>query len=430
MRSIERAAVRNQRLNGDLATLLAWKSDYATQVPVDVVITTNEINDRHGTGVLVKRILEGRRNIFSIRFRNDWGDPQFGDWNLCLKQSGFAPWDTIRPEAFRNILRLFGGHKVRNVLCVPFLVDEPMAAIALHEVFGARLCAYVMDDQNVASNHIPDVLMREFLQRCSLRLATHPELRVAYERKYGLPFYLLPAVAPDRLIAREPIQPAIALHEKTGGKRGAMIGSFWDQSWFDRLCAALVPTGYSIDWFGNNRSPFVKFPKEQLLRARINPRGIVSEDQLAIELREYPFVIVPTGTFDPSETNTPVTLLSLPGRIPFATAVSQTPILVVGSTSTCASRFVKHFGIGQTVGYDRRELKDAMDRLRDPKAQVAMRSNAARIAPAFSDCGVVEWLQESMELGRAADNRFEDAFEGYEVVGRTPGSAADALVGF
>ena len=135
--------------------------------------------------------------------------------------------------------------------------------------------------------------MREFLERCSLRLATHPELRVAYERKYGLPFYLLPAVAPDRLIAREPTQPrddihVVDMHDKTGGKRGAMIGSFWDQSWFDRLCAALAPTGYSIDWFGNNRSPFVRFPKEQLLRARINPRGIVSEDQLAAELREYP----------------------------------------------------------------------------------------------------------------------------------------------
>jgi hypothetical protein len=422
MRSIETAIARNQRLNGDLAALLAWKSDYATQAPVDVVITTNEINDRHGTGVLVKRILEGRRNIFSIRFRNDWGDPQFGDWNLYLQQSGSAPWDTIRPEAFRNVLRIFGGHKVRNVLCVPFLVDEPMASIALHEVFGARLCAYVMDDQNVAANHIPDVLMREFLQRCSLRLATHPELRVAYERKYGLPFYLLPAVAPDRLIAREPTQPQIDIHgadkhEKASDKRGAMIGSFWDQSWFDRLCAALAPTGYSIDWFGNNRSPFVKFPKEQLSRARINPRGIVSEDQLAAELREYPFVIVPTGTFDPSETNTPVTSLSLPGRIPFATAVSQTPILVVGSTSTCASRFVRHFGIGETVSYDRRELKDAMDRLRDPKTQVAMRGNAVRIAHAFSDRGVVEWLQESMELGRAADNRFEDAFSGYQADG-------------
>ncbi len=302
-----------------------------------------------------------------------------------------------------------------------------MASIALHEVFGARLCAYVMDDQNVAANHIPDVLMREFLHRCSLRLATHPELRVAYERKYGLPFYLLPAVAPDRLIAREPTQPqkdihVVDMHDKTGGKRGAMIGSFWDQSWFDRLCAALAPTGYSIDWFGNNRSPFVRFPKEQLLCAGSTRAELFPEDQLAAALREYPFVIVPTGTFDFSETNTPVTSLSLPGRIPFATAVSQTPILVVGSTGTCASRFVKHFGIGQTVGYDRRELKDAMDRLRDPKTQVDMRSNAARIAPAFSDRGVVEWLQESMELGRAADNRFEDAFEGYEVVGRTPGS--------
>jgi hypothetical protein len=37
--------------------------------PIDVVVTINEVNDRHGTGPLVKRIFHGRRHVFSIRSR-------------------------------------------------------------------------------------------------------------------------------------------------------------------------------------------------------------------------------------------------------------------------------------------------------------------------------------------------------------------------
>ena len=35
--------------------------------PIDVVVTLNEINDQHGTGPLVKRVLKGRPWAKSIR---------------------------------------------------------------------------------------------------------------------------------------------------------------------------------------------------------------------------------------------------------------------------------------------------------------------------------------------------------------------------
>jgi hypothetical protein len=408
----------NDRLRAKLDAFLAWKSDYAkgdaNQREIDVLITTNEMNDRHGTGVLIKRILERpehtppRRNLFCIRFQNDWGDHDLGDWNIRLPKTGGN-----RVECFRNVLQLLRGRKVRQVLCVPFQVDELTASIAVQEAFGARLCAYVMDDQNVAADGIPDELMREFLQKSSLRLATHPELRSAYERKFGMPFSLLPAVAPDALIPRSVLPPVVDSGNYSG--RGALLGSFWDQSWFDRLCAALETSGRKIDWFGNHRSPFVEFSDENLRRARIRPFGIVSEERLAMELRVYPFIIVPTGTFDPAEKNYSVASLSLPGRIPLAAAISQTPLLVIGGKDTCAARFVKHFGIGETVPYNGVEIRAAMDRLSDERTQLEMRGKAARMGRAFSDVGIGEWLEESIALGRAADGRFEEIFAGYAV---------------
>ena len=83
--------------------------------PIDVVVTLNEVNDRHGTGPLIKRILKGRRNILSIRSRDDWGHQDFGDWHLRISQKG-----RTRPECFGDVLRILAGRNVRSVLCVPF----------------------------------------------------------------------------------------------------------------------------------------------------------------------------------------------------------------------------------------------------------------------------------------------------------------------
>src|ERR1035438_3264789 len=151
-------------------------ADANPATPIHVVVTANEVNHLHGTGPLVQRIFKNRRNIFAIRARNDWGVHDFGDWNVCLE-----PRARNRSEAFTNVLSVLRGRDVASVLCVPFLPDELLTSIAIHECFGAMLCVYLMDDQNVASHDIPDALMREFLERCSLRLATHPELRSAYE---------------------------------------------------------------------------------------------------------------------------------------------------------------------------------------------------------------------------------------------------------
>lgn len=388
------AIVENARLRARLSRIV----DPNELKPVDVVITANEINDRHGTGVLLQRILDGG-NLFSIRSRDDWGVADFGRWTATISQRGFN-----RPEWFRNVLRVLAGRTIGNVMCVPFLPEEAATAITIEEIFGARLCTYLMDDQNVLVESIPDPLMRELLEKSVVRFATHPELRAAYEQKYGLKFFLLPAVVPDDLIARETVAPAI-LH-----KHGAMIGSIWDQTWLDQLCAAL-PGEWTIDWFGNHRFWSLDASAAALVKSGIAAHGVIPERQLAAELRKYPFAIVPVAAS--AQSNRGELALSLPGRILFAMAASQTPILVIGSEQSCAARFVGHFGIGVAAPYEARKVAAAMQLLSDPENQRAMRSRAAAIGMRFSDRGVKPWVRASMERGHAADSRFEDAFAGY-----------------
>jgi hypothetical protein len=367
---------------------------------VDVVVTPNEMNDKHGTGVLVKRVFAGCTGIVSVRARNDYGgDHSFGDTSLVLPQQGLS-----RADAFRQVLLAFEGRDVRRVACIPFASDDLVTSIALKEAFGARLAMWIMDDQNVAGNGIPDSLMREALEKSSLRLTTHPEMREAYERKYGLPFALLPAVVPGALVSPDPV-PAPA------DAAGALVGSVWAREWLERLCRTVGPTGCRIDWYGNHLSPYLRIAPGELEACGIHPQGILPEPALAATMRSVAFAVVPTGTID-GDVGVARALaeLSLPGRILFVAATSSTPVIVLGSEQTSAARFVRRFDIGTCVPYDPGAFRGAVDEITRPDVQARMRRNAARLGPPLSGDGIGEWLWSSLERGEPVDDRFEALF--------------------
>jgi hypothetical protein len=366
---------------------------------IDVVVTLNEVNDRHGTGPLVQRVLASRRRILSIRARFDYGIQEFGEWSAILSHKG-----KTTSQIREDVQQALGDLHVDRVLCVPYEADQLLTSIAIHDLCQAPVCTWIMDDQNIAAHRIPDAVMREALTKSSLRLATHPELCRAYERKFGLPFFILPAVVPERLLCRRPCAAEVR------PLRAALVGSIWEQSWFDQLCRTLEGSGLAIDWFGNHRSPWVHYREADLARAGIHPHGVVPEERLAEELRRYSFAIVPVSPLDGSDSNPGIATLSLPGRILFIAAASNTPTLVIGGEATCGAHFVKHFGIGEVIPYRSASFLAAAERLSLPETQAAMRSNATRLAPALSDQGISDWLLQSTRRAEPADQRFQQLF--------------------
>ncbi len=385
---------------GSLRALFLSEKLARAEVGYDVVITPNEINYKHGTGFLVDRLFGNRANILSIRAANHYGgDHHFGDESLLITHEHLS-----RPRSIEQTLRNLGGRIPKRIFCVPFLSADLLTAITLCDVFKAPLCLYLMDDQNITTPAIPDSLMQEFLDRCALRLTTHSEMRDAYESKYGRKFYLLPAVVPGRLISTSISQPEPELVRK---RTGALVGSIWGRAWWDRLKNAICDSGLACDWFGNHKSPIFRISAEELAKARINAKGVVSEEVLAHHLRRFQFAIVPTGTLDENDDAAWASALSLPGRILFILATSNTPIILMGSSKTPAARLIEHFRIGVRCDYTTESFLSAVHRIIDPKCQAEMRTNAVRIAPNLSADGIGEWIDRSLELGRACDDRFE-----------------------
>ncbi|MEL4898651.1 FkbM family methyltransferase [Crocosphaera sp. Alani8] len=413
--SLEAIISKNNLIRDELSSLISGQTTTTQKDPSlpdiplknpDVILTPNEVNLRHGTGVIVRNIFSDSDNILSIRFHNYYdGKQDFGDVKFCFCIDGLS-----RAEAFTKLTQLFQGIQPKRILCVVYSPQEVIAAIALKEIFNAPLCTYIMDDNNLYTsddNTISSDLMEELLQKSSLRLAISPELRVAYEQRYGLKFWLLPPIIAPNLITEE--IPNIAT-ETSSEKRGILIGNIWSQQYLDYLRDAIRDTSVQVDWYFNNyyNPAWLTIDEEEFAKEGIFVHPPLAESDLRQTLKKYKFAIIPSGKLDTTDNIQNIARLSLPTRIPFILATSNTPLLVLGSKSTAAARFVARFEVGMVCDYNPEAVEEAVSFMDSTETQQTMRQKAVSLAKKFSSEGIAKWLWDSLEKGEPSDDKFEN----------------------
>jgi hypothetical protein len=369
----------------------------------DAIVSHIEVNDHHGVGVLLARMFGQCENIVSIRSKDFYeGRQAFGAAHFCISHGSAS-----RDEVFWKVLKSLRGSTVKRVLCVPYFPDDVLNAIALKELFGVPLCTFLMDDQNLTADGIPDSLMRELLAKSALRLAISPELYAGYELKYGYKMWFMPPLVSDRFILTRVNQlPDTALESKSA----VIIGNIWGQRWLELLRHTVRDSGVTLRWYNNGEFRFVSCTKEALAGDGILLQDASRDpDERMVELlRQAPFVVVPSGVLDDTDDRRFIAQLSLPSRIPYILATSQAPMLVMGSPETAAARFVSTAGIGIVAPYDRRAFQDAVQRISRPDLNLKMRRAAMQLAMGFTDAGGAEWLWQSLARGEPVDGRYEE----------------------
>ena len=377
----------------------------ARQAPRDanVIVAHIEINDHHGVGVLLERLFRSEPDIVSFRSRDFYGGRQdFGSMHACL-----AHQDDPRDAVVWSVLQAMRGGSARRVLSVPYFSDDALTAIALKEAFGAPLCTFLMDDQNLHIAGIPDAVMNELLSKSSLRLAISPQMCEGYEAKYRRQMWFMPPLAPTRLI---PLELNRLCDNELSAGQPLVLGNIWGQRWVTLLRETVRGSGVSLKWHNNGQFPWLPCSKDDLARDGILPQdGVAEPDDLLVGiLRRAPFVVLPSGTLDSSDDRRFIAQLSFPSRIPYILATSHTPILVLGSAATAAAQIVKRLGIGMVAAYGRSEFLDAVERILRPDVNLAMRRAAFVASNRFADRGAADWLWDSLAKGEPVDRRYED----------------------
>jgi hypothetical protein len=365
----------------------------------DVIISHVEISDRHGVGKLLQMMFLGEPNIISIRSANLYeGKHELGDVALCISHA-----DKSKDAVFRHVLNIMGDHTAGRALCVPYFPDDAQTAIAIKEIYGVPMCTYIMDDQNVCTDGIPDRLMHDLLTKSELVLGISAEICRAYEQKYGCKVWPMPPLVPGRLIPSRLNMP-----RTEPDMHGVVIGNIWGQKWIELLRTTVRGSGIRLSWYCNGEFRWLPCGRDSLIEDFIIPCDPLKEDALVHVLREAWFAVVPTGLLDEADDRRFIAQLSLPSRIPYMMATSHVPILVLGSPQTPAARFVENFGIGAVTEYRREAFVQAVNTLMQPALNLAMRKRALAAAARFTDSGAAEWIWQSLARGEPIDQRYED----------------------
>jgi len=367
----------------------------------DVIVSHVEVSDRHGVGKLLQMMFQHEPNIITVRSLDLYeGQNELGDDNILIAHSNKS-----RESVFAHVLSCMGDHTVRRALCIPYYPDDVRNALAIRDIYGVPLCTYIMDDQNVCTNGIPDDLMAELLDRSRLILGISSEMCTIYSRKYNRKIWPMPPLVPGRLIPSHLIVP-----NYTPLMRGVIVGNIYGQKWVQMLRAAVRGSGVKLSWYNNGEFRWLPCDcdKDSLNEDSIVPCMPLKDDPLVAMLRNEWFAVLPSGFLSAGDDAHFLAQLSLPSRLTYMLATSHIPVLVLGSENTAAARFVHQYGVGTVVPYETQRFADAVKYMIRQDVNLAMRRKALAMAARFTDVGAAEWIWESLKNGAPIDQRYTD----------------------
>jgi hypothetical protein len=166
-----------------------------------VVVSPCEINSRHGTGLLIKYLVKDFSEVATVNSISCYNDDR-----IPSRIHHYLPKQSMsRAEIYDQVFNWFCGSPPKEAYVVPYFESDMLIALALNDLFKTKICLHVMDDNCLFSNAIQLDVAAETIEKSTLVLAISPEMKQAYEQRFGKRIWLLPPIVPDHLIATDPI---------------------------------------------------------------------------------------------------------------------------------------------------------------------------------------------------------------------------------
>lgn len=362
-----------------------------------LLITHAELCGRHGTGALLIKLLRNEPSLTVFYSRDFFKTQDTEAPAFHIVHSGG------RAQNGAKLVRsLLAERKTRRILCVPFYTDDVQTALTAQACTGAPLALYVMDDQNIHVNEIPDDMMGRLIEKANICFAISPALCAAYEQKYQRRFWLAPPTADPDLF----VPPDYHFTPNTP-PHGLLIGNVWSAQILSRFRETIRLSGLQLDWCGNAGKPFVELDPEEVKKEGIFLRSHLPEPSLIELARAADYAVIPGGTLDGTDSHDWLARASVPSRIVFLMATANLPLIVMGHPQTAAAHFVTSLGLGTVCDYSAESFQTAVREVTDPATSTRIRARAQSLSPSFSTRELSNWLWKSMNGGRAVDERFE-----------------------
>lgn len=343
--------------------------------PQRVIVAHDAPTAAQGVGALLCKVMRHEKQWISIRSRDCYLEHRAPAPSFRIDGN---PSRVSRLATLKHTIAVLGDTPVRAVLAVPFSEQDCLNAISVHLLSNAPLAAWLMDDQNIFSPSISDALLRELLERASVRMAICQEMKEAYEQKFGLPFGVQMPVENHEDLVVEPL-------DIPGERAGKIVGcgNIWCENTLRRLMTFAIQGSFEIDWYGNLGRPRSQISDEELLAHNITARGFLPHSALIARLRCYDFAIVPLAD-EEDERRAWQAKLSFPSKIVTLAYAANLPLLCLGSPRDPGARFISERGLGEVSSWEPADYLAACEQLRCATIASRIRANAARQALDFS----------------------------------------------
>ena len=163
----------------------------------DLLITPNEVNWHHGTGVLLNRLFSPEQ-VINLRSHEDYADK--GPFTSFVIKAQAR----TRSEVFAMTMQGLARQNIRRILCVPYYPEDYLIGIAAKNILGVPMAVWVMDDRIIHQRLVKTSLASELFALADVRFVISPEMRDAYESRVQQKFYMLPPTVGERFISENP----------------------------------------------------------------------------------------------------------------------------------------------------------------------------------------------------------------------------------
>lgn len=404
-----------------------------------VVIAPCEINARHGTGLLIQYLIADLGQVATVNSMRCYNDDR-----AHSRVHHYLPSHKMsRHQIYDQVYEWFGAAPPKQAYVVPYFESDLLVSMALRDLFHTKIALHIMDDNCLFGSEIAADVAEEAISKSDVLLVISPEMRQAYEQRFGRKAWILPPIVPQNLIPGQLVLPqfpaanaATAAASQPSVKRqwwrqitnvfrrqesvtanatelprGILIGNIWDRAWLEQLRKTIRDSGLQVDWYSNNpEAVWLKDSVKDLAADGIHLHDSLWGQALVDELRKRPFALMPSGQLTGEGSRESIARLSLPSRIPFVVSTAHLPVIALGSPETAAAKFVQRFELGVSIDYDGVALRQAVQTLLQPQQQQEIRQRAQKLSQTFSAEGLENWLWQSVEKQQPADSRFEDLF--------------------
>ena len=356
------------------------------------IVTALEVNEVHGTGVLLQRVFKNDSNFIHIGCANGYNSRSSGALRLCIPAG-------VDPSLALPVL--LGASSISRILVVPWLQQDIHNALAAKALSSGKLCLWIMD-HNPGDNlgNVSESNMRKLVNEADLLLAISPELADHYTATYGRQFYFAPPIV-DRKAALT--VTALQPPPPTNAKRGVLVGNIWSAMWLRQLLFVLEQVKLDLETLGSGSPPHVD---ASCLSKFVRKRGHVPETELIASMRNAAYALVPGGTMDEHDDLAFISRFSIPSRVLYLSAIGNLPIVYLGSPDTAAAKFIETYGLGVVCSYRPEVVEEAVAYICEHDQQIRFRNAAIRAAALFSIDDMGDWIWRSVELGRPIDSRW------------------------